>query len=242
MKRLLVAFLSLSVILFSCAVPSPTVTVTPEPDLLDTPWDDRSLFKSGLVPSAQPVLDELLNASVYHLEFNIAEDIYHITGTEDVRYTNAEETALDEVRLRLFPNILGGEIAISNLKVDEQAVTPKYELDQSLLIVPLPKPIEPNQSIILHMDFAVTVPQTVQLNYGVLAYFEEVLALGHAYPMIAVYDDEGWNAEIPPQSGDVTYADASFFLVKVNAPKDLTLVTTGGRIDTTERGETQTLN
>ena len=64
------------------------------------------------------------------------------------------------------------------------------------------------------MDFAVTVPQSVELNYGVLAYFEDVLTLAHAYPMIAVYDDEGWNAEIPPQSGDVTYADASFFLVK----------------------------
>src|SRR5215213_325644 len=153
MKRLLVAFLSLSVILFSCAVPSPTVTVTPETDLFDTPWDDRSLFKSGLVPSAQPVLDELPNASVYHLEFTIAEDIYHVIGTEDVRYTNAEEVALSEVRLRLFPNILGGELTISNLKVDEQTVTPKYELDQSLLIVPLQKPLEPGQSVVLHMDF-----------------------------------------------------------------------------------------
>jgi aminopeptidase N len=91
------------------------------------------------------------------------------------------------------------------------------------------------------MDFAVTVPQSVELNYGVLAYFEDVLALAHAYPMICVYDDEGWNAEIPPQSGDVTYADESFYIVKVTAPKDLTLVTTGKKIDSNEAGQAQTL-
>jgi aminopeptidase N len=39
----------------------------------------------------------------------------------------------------------------------------------------------------------------------------------------------------------VTYADESFYIVKVNAPKNLTLVTTGRKIDTGETGQTQTL-
>jgi aminopeptidase N len=60
--------------------------------------------------------------------------------------------------------------------------------------------------------------------------------------MIAVYDDEGWNAEIPPQSGDVTYADAAFFLVKVTAQRDLTLVASGQTISSGEAEEFQTLN
>jgi aminopeptidase N len=60
--------------------------------------------------------------------------------------------------------------------------------------------------------------------------------------MIAVYDDEGWNAEIPPQSGDLTYADASFFLVKVTAPKDLTLVSSGRTLSSRQNGELQTLH
>jgi len=60
--------------------------------------------------------------------------------------------------------------------------------------------------------------------------------------MIAVYDAEGWNSEIPPQNGDITYADSSFFLVKITAPKDLTLVTSGHKISSNESGEMQTLN
>ncbi|MBN2115635.1 MAG: M1 family metallopeptidase [Anaerolineales bacterium] len=246
MNRLFVSFLSLSLVLVSCSVfqpkATPTATPSPVPDIFDTPWEDRSLFKSGLVTAEQATLDELPNASVYHLEFKIADDNYHVTGTEQVRYTNAEEVSLEAVHFRLFPNILGGEMIVSNVKVDEGSVTPDYELEDSLLVVPLPKPLAPGQSVVLSMEFAITVPQSVELNYGVLAYFDEVLTLAHAYPMIAVYDDEGWNAEIPPQSGDVTYADASFFLVKIEAPKGLTLVTSGQRLRADEAGPLQTLS
>ena len=220
---------SLSLILISCLALQPTATLTPLPDIFKTPWEDLSPFKSGLIQSQQSVLSELTTASVYHLEFNIAEDLYHVTGKEEVKYTNTETVPLNELQLRLFPNILGGEMIVTNVKVDAKSVTAEYGLKNSLLTVPFAKPLEPNQSIVLSMDFAVSVPQSVELNYGVLAYFDDVLALAHAYPMICVYDDEGWNAEIPPQSGDVTYTDESFYLVRVTAPKDLTLVTTGKR-------------
>jgi aminopeptidase N len=57
--------------------------------------------------------------------------------------------------------------------------------------------------------------------------------------MIAVYDDEGWNSEIPPQSGDVTYADMSFFVVTVDAPKDVTVVMSGREINRQDNGSRQ---
>lgn len=242
MKRFFASFLSLCLLLASCSVLTPTATPPPPgSDPLKTPWEDRSIFKPGLVASGQSVLDELDTASIYHIEFKIADDLYHITGTEEVRYTNAETAPLSEVRFRLFPNILGGEMTISNLNVEGEAVTPKYELEDSVMTVPFSSPLEPNQSLIIQMEFAVTVPQTLGSNYGVLAYAEDVLALAHAYPMIMVYDDEGWNAEIPPESGDVTYVDASFYIVRVSAPKDVVLVTSGREISRDEAGQVQTL-
>jgi aminopeptidase N len=110
------------------------------------------------------------------------------------------------------------------------------------MIVPLPTPLEPGQNVVIEMDFAVTVPETVEQNHGMLAYADNVLTLAHAYPMIAVYDDEGWNAEIPPQHGDVTYADAAFFLAKVTAPKDLTLIASGQTTSSAVTDERQTLH
>lgn len=244
MKRHLASLLSLSLLLASCNFPQPTpdpATSTPEPDPMTTPWDDRSIFKDGLIASAQSVLDGLDGASVYHIEFTIADSLYQVTGTEEVRYTNTETVPLGEVYFRLFPNILGGEMKISNLTVDGQAASPRYELADSLMIVPLSAPLEAGQSVVIRMDFAVTVPQKVDLNYGILAYDDDVLALAHAYPVICVYNEEGWNAELPPQDGDVSFGDAAFYLGRVRAPKGLTLVTSGREIQRIEEGQVQIL-
>ena len=148
MKKLTASFLTFSLLAVSCnfltraATPAPsntpdifsTSTATPFlpntpdpintlppsniPNILDTPWDDFSIFKDGLVASAQPVLDKLTSRSVYHIELNIADNLYELTGREDVRYTNNETVPLTEIHFRLFPNILGGEMQISNLNVD----------------------------------------------------------------------------------------------------------------------------
>jgi len=241
MKGLFASFLTFSLLLTSCTFFSPKPPPPSTPDYLETPWDDRSIFKNGLIQSQQHVLDELNGASVYHLEFTIADDLYEVTGTEEVQYTNTEDVELNEVEFRLFPNILGGEMKISNLTVDGQPITPEYGLENSLMIVRLSTPLEVGKSITLKMGYAVTVPQTVELNYGVLAYSDNVLAFAHAYPMICVYDDEGWNAEIPPQDGDITYGDAAFYVVKVHAPKELTLVTTGSDLSLDEDGQAQAL-
>ena len=192
--------------------------------------NDRSIYRDGLTPEYQPILDQLSYASMYDIKFNIADDLFHITGSETVIYTNAEDVELKEVKFRLFPNILGGDMHVNEVFVNDEAIIPNYTLDDSLLTVPLKKPLQPKENTTLRMEFNITVPQSIDLNYGVLAYYGNVLALAHAYPMIAVYDDEGWNAEIPPQSGDVTYADMSFFLVTVEAPKNLTLVGSGREI------------
>jgi aminopeptidase N len=208
---------------------------------MQTPWDDRSIFKNGLVTSEQHVLNELDGASVYHIDFTIADNLYEITGTEEVQYTNTENVELNEVEFRLFPNILGGEMNVSNLSVDGQSIPAEYGLNNNLMTVRFSTPLEIGQSIVLKMDYSVTVPQSLDLNYGVLAYADDVLALAHAYPMIAVYDDEGWNAEIPPQDGDVTYADVSFYLVRVHAPKNLTIATSGGRVSLDVDGQAQVL-
>ena len=241
MKKVIVSVLSLSLILVSCTSAQPTATPTPNTGPVNGGWEDRSIFRSGLIESEQSVLDELDGASVYHIDLTIAEDLYHVTGYQEVRYTNTETTSLDEVQFRLFPNILGGEMNVSDLRVDGEPVTPQLDLNDSRLIIPLVPQLEPGQSKVIEMDFEVEVPQTVEQNYGVLAYFEDVLALAHAYPMIAVYDDEGWNAEIPPQSGDVTYADASFYNVNITAPAAVTVVPSGTVIESSQEGQTQSL-
>ncbi|HMU92962.1 MAG TPA: M1 family metallopeptidase [Anaerolineales bacterium] len=231
MKKIFLLLMLALLLLPACLPARQAAESTPQQNPNPTPDPaDRSIYKDGLTPAYQSVLNELPTASLYEIHFTIEDDLYHVKGHETVIYTNAEDSALNEVKFRLFPNILGGEMHVDEVDAGGTIVVPNYTLDDSLLTVPLKQPLQPKESITLSMGFTVTVPQSVELNYGVQAYFNDVLTLAHAYPMIAVYDDEGWNAEIPPQSGDVTYADMSFFNVTVDAPKDLVLVSVGREI------------
>jgi aminopeptidase N len=128
---------------------------------------------------------------------------------------------------------------VASVRVDDQPFEPIYELGDSLMRVPLYQPLQPGESVDISVEFTVTAPTTIESNYGILAYYDGVLTLAHAYPMIAVYDDEGWNAEIPPDQGDPTYADASFFLVTVDAPAELVLVAAGREVSREDNGSRQ---
>lgn len=215
----------------------PTATLEPpapvsEPSLApsDAAWDDRAIFREGLIGAEQAALDQLPGATVYHIDLQIPDDLALLQGREEVRYANQEDEPLDEIYFRLFPNIVGGKAAVSAVKVDGQDVEPIYEFLDSALRVPLPAALQPGEQVVIQMDFEVKVPWEMGGNYGLFGYFEGVLVLDEFYPVIPVYDDEGWNVEIPSPNGDITYYDASFYLVRVIAPASLTVVASGVKV------------
>ena len=54
------------------------------------------------------------------------------------------------------------------------------------------------------------------------------MVLDTFYPAVAVYDDgRGWSVDAPSGNGDLTYYDASLYLVRVTAPRDTTIVASG---------------
>lgn len=228
MKPLLASLLTLCLLAACSSIsPTPATPIVVGDNDLDHLQPDLPIFREPLIESQRSILSEMNDATVYRIEFVIDEDLIHIEGTETVYYTNCENESLDEIQFRLFPNILGGKMEVRDLGVDGIHVTPIYGLENSLMIVPLQSPLAVGQNIRLDMDFSLEVPTDLELNYGVLASYEGVLALAHAYPVIPVYNDEGWNAELPPQSGDLTFNDAAFYLVTVTAPKDVTVVASG---------------
>jgi aminopeptidase N len=92
---------------------------------------------------------------------------------------------------------------------------------------------------VLALDFGLDVPTEMGGNYGLLGYFSEVLVLDTFYPAVAVYDQQGWDIDAPARSGDLTYYDASFYRVRVSAPKKLTLVASGIEVGREVEGRRQ---
>jgi len=228
------------------ACQSPSSTITPAPTRLASApthvgWDDRSLFKGGLISSEQDVLAELPEATVYHIDITIADDLLSLEGHQELRYTNAEDEPLDVIYFRLFPNLMGGTVTVNGVQVDGREVIPSLESADSALRVALPDALEPGDSVELSLDFDVVMPREMAGNHGLFGYFEDVLVLDEFYPVIPVYDDEGWSMEIPPANGDITYLDASFYLVRVTAPAELVVVASGAEIGREYDGDQQTL-
>ncbi|MCI0393510.1 MAG: alpha/beta fold hydrolase [Chloroflexi bacterium] len=224
------------------ATPEPAGdTGLPAPTLFDMAWDDRSLFRDGLVEAEAGILEQLPGASVYHLDVTVADDLRTVAGRLEVRYANQEEVALDAVYFHLFPNVLGGNIAVSDVTVNGAAAEPSYEEQETILRVPLAVPLAPGQQAVISLAFDVGVPTEGGSNYGVFAVVDEVLALAHFYPLISVYDDGGWNIAPPPANADVVYADSSFYLARLTVPAGQVVVASGRAIDSQSSGDTQTL-
>ncbi len=210
----------------------------PEPALFDNPWDDREIFRAGLIEAEHAVLDALPGASVYHMTLTIDEPTA-VTGQMQVRYTNQEDIPLDEVYFHLLPNQLGGSIAVSDVTVNGKHVQP--DTQETALRVPLEQTLDPGQAVVLQMEFLTTLPDEESTKYNILAFDEDILALAHFYPMIAAYDDQGWHIEPSPPHGDETYADMSHFLLRLTAPAEQVVVSTGVEIDRSETESTQTI-
>ena len=205
-------------------------------------WDNREIFQSGLVPGAQGVLKELPMASNYFISLEIAPDLISpIKGQQIIRYFNVENEPLTEVYFRLYPNFQGGRVEVSHLSVNGTPMIPSLESSDTALRVDLIKPLEPGESLVLEMDFYLTIPTEMGGNYGLFGYFEDVLVLDTFYPMIPAYDENGWYKQTPQENGDLTYQDASFYIVEVKAPSDLVLVSSGVAVGKELMDESQTI-
>ncbi|MGH2542964.1 MAG: hypothetical protein ACRDIB_09215, partial [Ardenticatenaceae bacterium] len=58
--------------------PAATTVTLPEPTLFKVVWEDRALFRQGLIAKEQAVLDELPGATVYHMDVQISDDLSNL--------------------------------------------------------------------------------------------------------------------------------------------------------------------
>lgn len=228
----------------STATPVAVSPATPQPVSTSIPavvdnWDDRAIFRSGLIQSEQKALEQLAGASIYHLEVELADDLASLQGQQRVRYTNQEDKALDAIYFQLFPNQTGGKTSIAAVKVDGKEAQPVYETGNSAVKVPLPAPLQPGQRTVLQLDFKVEIPTSVGGSYGLFGYLDHILVLDGFYPAIPAYDEQGWHAGKLPPNADSTYQDTSFYVVRVTAPASLTLVAAGVQTERTEKNNQQ---
>jgi len=226
-------FLLVTILFSACSQLTDPLTDTMAGLHLSTMVDEDEPFDlpHNLNPIFVDDLSRFTHAPLYTLAVSLKPDgdIFRVTGLQQVTYFNQELVALDTIYFKLIPNMGGDYLAISDLMVDGQPVEPQLEFDNTIMRVDLPDPLAPGDAVNIAMQLDLVVPTLMGGNYGLLIYMDDILALDAFFPIIPVFNDEGWNVEAPPRNADVIFSDISFFTVTVDAPQDF-VIAAGGQL------------
>ncbi len=200
--------------------PIPMLPLSPIP-----PLEQARALRPGFAAD----LDLFPDATRYELELTVSLDALTVTGRERISYTNAEAVPLDAIYLRLFPNTpgYGGEMKVTDVLLDGRPAEPTAELGGSVLRFSLDPPLGTGAQLELTLSFTVAIPTRAGDGYRQFGYYDDVLALTNVYPLVPVYDDEGWNVELAPTYGDAVYSETSFYSVRITAPAEMSLFASG---------------
>jgi hypothetical protein len=220
--------------------------------LLARKTDDLAVYRQAMLPEFAGDVDTVAKAgaSRYHLDIVIDpagldnEEGLTLNGLERVQYTNTEDVALSEIYFRLYPNLpaYNGLMEISSVVVVGEVVEPELEAEATALRVPLAQPLAPGEWIDIGLMFSVLVPTKSQFGYNIFGYDDSTVALAGFYPALAVYDDNGWNTQLPPHYGDASYLDSALYQVQLTIPAAMVVAASGSEIDRVLNNDgTQTL-
>ncbi len=184
-------------------------------------------------------IQDLTDLSVYQLSAVVDFEGRSFSGQMQLAYVNTEAVPLESLFFRLLPNggssYGDGSLSVSRAEVEGQPVETSLSLNDSALEVKLPETVLPGELRLIMMEFSGVVPLDyggeTSGGYGIYNFSQNVMALSGWYPILAVYDDEGWNLDPVSGIGDSVYSDMASYTVNVSLPEGLVLVSTGVTID-----------
>ena len=254
-RRRLVLLLALLILLtLACRqdptpLPSPltvaTALPTPAIPLIAPASADPS---AALLASGPPLPSPLTQ---YNIQVALDVSNHTLQGHASIDYINAETVPLDNLYFRLYPS--GGQtygnglLSVTRTQVNGQAVETQSTLLGSILEVPLPAPLNPGEGARLDFDFYALVPvdfggEGLGSGYGIFNYSAGVLALANWYPILAVYDQQGWNLDPVYPLGDAVYSDAALYTVDVIVEPGQVVAASGVQIEQREMGDGRVLH
>jgi Peptidase family M1 domain len=205
-----------------------------------TEVQDLAVYQPALRPESVADVALVPAATRYFIDLTLRPgDLPTLTGLEHVHYTNNEAVALDTLVFRLYPNLpdFGGSMEVSEVAVSGTPVKPTFDSRRSAMQVPLRPSLAPGASVDVALQYSAQLPTDTESGYAVFAFADGVYAMAGLYPTVPVYDHAGWNVEVSPPYGDVTFTDTSFYQVHLTAPAELVVVTSGNVVERRDHGD-----
>ena len=189
----------------------------------------------------------------YKYDFNLSLNVKKMTmdGILNFTYYNNNEKEIDELVFYLYANsyskeeyyaiekelykwgyangFSSGSIEINNVESEREL---QYEIagsQEHLLIINLDKPVAPNDSMELKIEYTVKIPN----SFGRFGYGEQTISLVNCNPIMAVYDeDNGYFLYEYNNIGDPFFTECADYTAKITVPKNYKIAPTGTITDT----------
>ncbi len=104
--------------------------------------------------------------------------------------------------------------------------------DQTVAAVPLPRPVGPNESIDIEVEWSAKIPRP----FARTGYIDDYYFFGQWFPKIGVLEDAGWNTH-QFHAGTEFYSDYGVYDVRMTVPREYVVGASG-----TETGVTDSSN
>lgn len=162
----------------------------------------------------------------YRIDARYDESSRFVDGKLRVHIPNHDAPKWEKVYFHLFPNAFRdwafnkaaapeteGHIEVDHVRVNGKAIKPKIE--KTLMTLELPQPLPKGKKAEVEMDFSVKLPTgAMRLNH-----VDNTAFLAQWYPMLAVYDDDGWHTDPYTTIGDPFYTDMADYTVSLKVPR-----------------------
>jgi hypothetical protein len=167
------------------------------------------------------------------LDVNYAEGTFR--GELALAYENHSNAPLEEVFFRLYGNersLYGAaSLDVGEVRADGESVLVSLFADDTVLWVPLVRPLAPGASVEITLSFlgraALALPEggfSSETEYGLLLKSPHVLTLTAFYPSVAPYTEEGWAIDPVSALGDASFADSATYDLTLRVESGVTVI------------------
>jgi len=164
-------------------------------------------------------------------DFAVTLDYPHhrLEATQRVTIPNTFGVSVSDVVFNVPAAHQRGVFTLRSVKIDGESIKPQF--DGTILRVPLPRPLPPDESITLDLDFVVRVPELIDPQSFAdanLAYTGAALMAGYWYPLVAPYrSGVGWLETPWYPIGDPFVSEVANYTAIITATPGVTIVSGG---------------
>ncbi|UCB53220.1 MAG: M1 family metallopeptidase [Candidatus Zixiibacteriota bacterium] len=193
----------------------------------------------------------------YRIDVRLDVEGKRLSGKEILTFVNTSRVSVDTLLLHLYPNAFGSDTTTlmreslfpdrikgkkkyrGQMKVERVGfmggpdLTDKKMIDETIMKLPLPDPLHPQETVELEIEFVVDLPEL----FLRLGYLEKDFVIGQWFPKMAVLEEDGrWNAHQYHFIGEF-FADFGTYDVSITLPLEYVVGATGYLVENRENAD-----